>query len=151
MSIKKIMTAILIAVALMVIAFSIAININFFKEISPLSPEPEGKPVVEDTAPELNYAIPSAAAPTGQITVITIDGIVERRKALEERELEAERTRAIRRAEAFARQKEAENTLLSEVSINPQQAAVASPAKEEDTLPTDKEMKKMEEESIISF
>ncbi len=150
MGIKKIITIILIMVSLLIAALLIVINANFFKEISYVSPESKEKPAAEEE-PELNYAIPSTVIPTGQITETVITGIIEKRKALEEQELEAERVRNANRAEAFARQKQLEASLLSAESEGSKKTA-ASPSPQKDTEPPSaEEMKAMEEKGIISF
>ena len=147
MNIKKIIIIILITVVLLTAALLMVINVNFFKEISPVSQEPKGKPAAEER-PKLNYAIPS----TAQISETAITGIIEKRKALQEKELEAERARSVRRAEAFARQKALEASLLSAESENSKKTVTPPPPPQKETEPASaEEMKAMEKKGIISY
>ncbi|MCX5666229.1 MAG: hypothetical protein NT036_04205 [Candidatus Omnitrophica bacterium] len=146
---KKIVP-IVMAIALLAVAVGVFIMIYFFKEISPVSPESKERSPVKEM-PEPNYAIPSKAIISGQMIEDAATSIKERRKALAEQELEVERARSIRRAEAFARQKEAEKALLSAAPTDPKQTAVVSHPQEEYKLPTDEEIKKMASEDIFSY
>ncbi|MDD5174420.1 MAG: hypothetical protein PHV48_06310 [Candidatus Omnitrophica bacterium] len=147
MSVKKIIMIILIAVLLFTVALLIAININLFREISRVSSESKEMPRVVQEMPELNYAIPSNSITSGQIDADTVTGVMERRKALIEQELEAARARSIRRAEAFMLQKELEASLMHAGA----QEAKAIPSKKDIELPSAEDTKDMESRGIISF
>ena len=150
MNIKKLITIIFITVTIFAAAFLIVINVNFFKEISSVSPEPKERPTEEEET-ELNYVIPSTTIPTGQITETAAAGIIEKRKVMREKELESERIRGANRAEAFARQKELEVSLMHAEIQEPQQAAGPSLPKKYIEPPSAEEIKAMEKKGIISY
>lgn len=151
MNSKKIMLTVIFTVALLTIAVWFLTSAIFFKEISPVSPESKDIPETKEGL-ELTYPIPSNAITTGQTIEDTITRAMEKQRALKERELEAENTRKANRAEAFARQKTAEKALLSTTPIeDSKQTAVVLPPQEEDKLPTDEEIKKMESKGILSY
>lgn len=146
MSIKKIITIIIFAAALFVIAVLILINISFFKEMPPAAPEQKEMPPAE-----VGEAVPSNAIPAGQMIEDIINRNIEKQKTLEERELEAERIRNANRAEAFARQKELEASLMHTGTHAPQKAAAPALLKKEPALPSEEEIKAMEKKGIISY
>lgn len=150
MNIKKITLIAIFTVTLLTIVVFFLITAIFFKEISPVSPESKEKPAAKEGS-EPNYQIPYNVIKTGTPIEDTITGAEERQRALEERELEAERIRKTNRAEAFTRQKEAEKILLSATPEDSKQTAAVSPPKEEYNLPTDEEIKEMESKGIISY
>ena len=156
MSIKKAATLIIITAVLITIIVLIFVNINFFKEISPLSPEPELKPAAETEEPVPAYAIPPDAAltdtmPAGQTIEDIINSKKEKQKKLEEQELEAERIRNANRAEAFARQKELEAFLLRAETEESKKADEPILPKKDIEPPSAEKMKEMEEKGIISL
>lgn len=119
-----------------VIALLFIINILFFREITPAAVPPAAAQMPQE--PEVSVAIPSTAISTAeQITDIT-----KRRKDLEERELEAERIRAINRAAALAQMKAQEAALPPSSPL---------PEKMETKPPTAEELKEMEKKGIISY
>ncbi len=150
MNIKKTMTIIIFAAVLLTIAILIFVNISFFKEIPPVGPEQKEMPAaVEKSEPA--YAVPSNAIPAGQMIEDIINRNIEKQKTLEERELEAERIRNANRAEAFARQKKLESSLMHAETHTPEKAAVPTLPKKEPNLPSEEEMKAMEKKGIISY
>ncbi len=140
----------LILIFIIVILFTAAlltiININFFKELPLVSPEPKEETVAVES-PKLNYAIPT----TGLIYEADITELTARRNAVREKEIKAGRARSIRRAAAFGQQKEAENTLLNAAHRDPKQTTVVLPAEKKETPPTDEDIKKLESEGILSY
>lgn len=122
-------------ITITVIVLLVVINIAFFREITPAAPVSKEVPMIEE--PQVSIAIPSPAIPaTEQVVDIT-----KRRKALEERELEAERNRAINRAQAM-------------VQLKAQEAAPSTsplPVKAEARPPSAEELKELEKKGIISY
>jgi hypothetical protein len=148
MNIKKIMLIIVIAAALLTLAILILINIYFFREMPSASIESKEKPMAEEAANETTAAIPSHEIPAGQSIEDFINRANEKQKNLRDRELEAERVRNANRAEAFARQKELEASLLHAES---QETAPSPLPKKETNPPSAEEMKALKEKGIISY
>jgi len=153
MNIKRNTAIIIVVIAVLAIAVWIAVDINFFREISPVSPEPVEAPAVE-TGAGANYEIPSPSIPTIPVTGTTTPEIMEKRRALQEKETEAERARIARRAQAFELLKRAEVSLPS-AEVNTPKAKVAStppaPPIEDSEPPSAEAMKAMEEKGILSY
>lgn len=146
MNIKKTITIIIIVAVLFTIAILIFININFFRETSLILPEAKEKPAAEEKS-QPAYAIPSNAIPEGQMIEYTVNRKEERQKTLKERELEAKCIRDINRAEALARQKELEPSLMHAET----QGTTPSLPKKDTKSPSEEEMKAMEKNGIISY
>jgi len=152
MDIKKIVMIVLIAVVLFTATLLIIININSLKKIPTVPSESKEESAAREE-PELNYAIPAASIPARRITEITIAEIIEKRKALQEKESEAKRARSARRSEAFAHQKALEASLLSAGDENSKKTATAAPTlpQKEIKPPSSEEIKAMEKRGIISY
>lgn len=121
-----------------IIVMLLAINIMFFREITPSAQPPKEEPAVEE--PQLSIAIPSDMIPTTQEIVDLTANAAKKRKVLEERELEAERIRAINRAAAFAQMKELES--------NPPTSPL--PRKEVQP-PSAEELSELEKKGVVSY
>ena len=144
---RKIILISTITAALLAITILVLINIYFFREMPPVPTEPKEKPAAEEES-QATYAIPSNTIPP----CASIDDVIsksnEKQKKLNDRELEAERTRNANRTEAFARQKALEATLLHAES---QGAGTSPPPKKEAPPLSAEEMKALEKKGIISY
>lgn len=135
---RKIIIIISGLITFFVIALLFAINILFFREITPSVQLPKEAPAVEE--PQLNIAIPSAAIPSTQEAAGMASTAPKRHRDLAEREAEAERIRAINRAQALAQLKAQESTPPS-----------PTPAKIETQPPSEEELKELEKKGIVSY
>lgn len=147
MNIKKIMLTIIVTAALLIMVTLILVNIYFFRTMPPVSVEPKEKGAAEETA-ETTYNIPANAIPASQSIEDIINSANERKKNLEDRELEAQNTRNAIRAEAFARQKELEASLLRAES---QKEPPPPMPKKEPLSPSADELKALEKKGIVSY
>lgn len=147
MNTKKIIMIVVFAVTLLTIATFIMISVIFFKEISSVSPGSKNIPAAASETPESTYQIPSKAVITSQTTEETM----VKRKALPEIEALAARARTARRAEAFARQKELEASLLKPVVQDAKKPTTPPPPKKEIEPSSAEDLKAMEDKGIISY
>lgn len=136
---KKLIIIVAGVIVFLIIAILFAINVLFFREITPSVRQAAQAPVVAEE-PVLNAAIPSSNIPTSEEITGLTDRAVKKRRVLEEREAEAERTRTINRAEALAQ-------LKAQESAPPSPA----PAKIETQPPTTEELKELEKKGIVSY
>ena len=143
---KKIITVTVIVVSLLVVTILIFVNINLLKETGSTPLVESVKKPVESAAPELSYAIPRAVSKT---TNNVTAALADRRKAIEESEAELARKRTINRAEAFAKQKAMESSLL----LNQDQNSTSAPTtpKKDIKPPSAQEVKDLESKGIISY
>ncbi|MDP3791851.1 MAG: hypothetical protein Q8R38_07400 [Candidatus Omnitrophota bacterium] len=138
MKIKKIVIIAALIIALFTIVMLLVTNMLFLRNVAPYLSEPKEKPPAEQIQ-QMEYAIPTATTirPTQDM-----EKLEERRKIAAERELEAEHTRNVNRAEAFAQQKALEAS---------KQLAVGPIPRKEPKLPSEEEIKEMEKKGIISY
>lgn len=150
---KKIIIIIAIAVVLTAISIVLTASMLFLRYTSPSVSESKEKPVAAQETPEMNYTIPSAATVT--VTPQEIEQAKnkteENRKIINEREAEAESARAARRAEAFAKQKALEASLMHAEDESAEKNPAPPLPRKKATPPSEEDLKKLESEGILTY